>query len=274
MQKLHVSKYLTQAKALGLNTMHQASTWRWSMMQKDCIRHRLKGFSVSHWSDDQIRRRSWVLGLFSESWECNAFAKSCFSNENHVMQEMSNDLDLLVFRLKAKELIYTVLYKCRLLEYTLFITPNVSSPSLSPPTFMVLYPQNHVWGNYSNMVKGIVVLILLRALSNWIRAWFFFVMELSFRWAPLRLKWSSHFVLDIIWFYFSMDTSSSMYIKMAMSVLFKFYRHDRLLFSRWSIQYFYSVSFITKAALVRCGRNLVGLAVVALSAKCSYFDAC
>ena len=37
---------------------------------------------------------------------------------------MLNGLDLLVFRLKAKELIYTVLYKCRLLEYTILTTPK------------------------------------------------------------------------------------------------------------------------------------------------------
>jgi hypothetical protein len=73
------------------------------------------------------------------------FYQMLFENQvTSVMQEMSNGLDLLVFRLKAKELIYTVLYKFRLLEYTIFITPNASSPSLSPPTFMVLYPQNHV----------------------------------------------------------------------------------------------------------------------------------
>ena len=37
---------------------------------------------------------------------------------------MLNGLDLLIFRLKAKELIYTVLYKCRLLEYTILTTPK------------------------------------------------------------------------------------------------------------------------------------------------------
>jgi hypothetical protein len=37
---------------------------------------------------------------------------------------MLNGLDLLVFRLKAKELIYTVLYECRLLEYTILTTPK------------------------------------------------------------------------------------------------------------------------------------------------------
>ena len=37
---------------------------------------------------------------------------------------MLNGLDLLVFRLKAKELIYTALYKCRLLEYTILTTPK------------------------------------------------------------------------------------------------------------------------------------------------------
>jgi hypothetical protein len=63
---------------------------------------------------------------------------------------MLNGLDLLVFRLKAKELIYTVLYKCRLLKYTIFITPKrviavaIASDIHGDPTSMVIYPPNHV----------------------------------------------------------------------------------------------------------------------------------
>jgi hypothetical protein len=61
---------------------------------------------------------------------------------------MLNGLDLLVFRLKAKELIYTVLYKCRLLEYTILTPPETHhrrrGDRLAPTVSMVIYPQNHV----------------------------------------------------------------------------------------------------------------------------------
>ena len=59
--------------------------------------------------------------------EDNTFTRSCVGHKNRatsVAQQMLNGLDLLVFRLKAKELIYTVLYECRLLEYTILTTPK------------------------------------------------------------------------------------------------------------------------------------------------------
>ena len=45
--------------------------------------------------------------------------KPLFGNEDQVtfvIQQFSNSLDLLVFRLKAKELIHTALYQCGLLK--------------------------------------------------------------------------------------------------------------------------------------------------------------
>ena len=55
-------------------------------------------------------------GPHSPSSNNQAFTKACFGNEDHVIQQFSNSLDLLVFRLKAKELIHTALYQCRLLK--------------------------------------------------------------------------------------------------------------------------------------------------------------
>jgi hypothetical protein len=56
-----------------------------------------------------------------------------------VAQQMSNGLDLLVFRFKAKELIYTLLYSAVYSNIPSSPPPNASSPSRSPPTTMVIY---------------------------------------------------------------------------------------------------------------------------------------
>jgi hypothetical protein len=72
-----------------------------------------------------------------------------------------NGLNLIILRLKAKELIRPVLYRCRLLPSPL---PNASPLSL--PKSMVLDPQNHVRGNYSNIAERIMALMPPGALDN------------------------------------------------------------------------------------------------------------
>ena len=78
---------------------------------------------------------------------------------------MLNGLNLIVLRLKAKELIRPVLYRCRLLKYTTFTTPKRIAVAIAIAKSMVLDPQNHVRGNYSNIAERIMALMPLGALD-------------------------------------------------------------------------------------------------------------
>ena len=83
-------------------------------------------FNFSACSSSRFKGIMIKLARFDSSWMmdrapggCLEDNKSCFDDENlvSVAQQILNCLNLIVLRLKAKEFIHPVLYRCRLLEY-------------------------------------------------------------------------------------------------------------------------------------------------------------
>jgi hypothetical protein len=73
---------------------------------------------------------------------------------------VSNGLELLVFRLKTKDHIHTVLHQCHLLEYT--SSKRVITVAIACDIYGAL-PANHLGGDFSNTAGRIIDLTLLGA---------------------------------------------------------------------------------------------------------------